>query len=373
MAQLDPRKRTATGTTGGTTTGAALGGPAPAQQSAGSAAPGGAAPSLTGPPQAAQRPGQAGTGFVNLSQVLAANRPAAQQMGAGLVNGVTQKAQQVQTDTVGAKNTYEAAGRAAVLQYDPTKVRAGYNAATSAYKAAPPPSQQGWAYTDQPAYKAWVGSAQPGIDSGKALAETKYTGPKTWEDAGVDVAGLTSRAITAQDEAAALGSAGGRQALLSKQVTGPYSAGNKALDSALLTSAIGGQGQQVASQYANLSETLAAARGESSAAYGANAAATQAAAGKYGADAGALEKEQAGNKELLEYNERERLRSTAPVVPRDGGKPVISNPQAGYGQLPMPGGGVTGKPATYRDPNPEPAPVPNQWGSIPWYARKRGP
>lgn len=370
MAQIDPRKRTATGITGGTTTGTALGGPAPAQQSAGGAAPGGATMAPTGPPQATQRPAQAGTGFVNLSQVLAANRPAAQQMGANLINGVTQKAQQVQKDTTGAKDTFEAAGRAAVLNYDPTKVKAGFKAATGAYMAAPPPRQQGWAYTEQPEYQAWVNSAQPGIDMGKALGGTTYAGPKSWEDAGVDVAGLTSRATQAQDEAAALGSAGGRQALLSKQVTGPYSGGNRALDSALLTSAIGGEGQQVASQYANLSDMLAKSRGEAGKTFDANAAATADAAGKFGADAAALEKEQQGNKEFLDSAERNRHWSIDSYVGRDGR--VVSGGPLSSAPLPIPGvGGISGKPATQRDPNPTPTAFPGQFGGAPWYLQQK--
>lgn len=348
MAQIDPRKRTASGVVGGTTTGQALGGPSPAAQQGGkptgpSAAPtGGAAP--PGPPQASQRPSQVGTGFVNLSQVLSANRPAAQKMGAGLVNAATQKATQAQSQAASAKNTYETAGRAAVLQHDPTAVRSGYEAAWKEHVAKGAPSQQGWAYTDQPEYKAYVDSAQPGIDLGKQRAATTYTGPKTWEDAGVDVAGLTARTAEAQDEAAALGTAGGRQALLSKQVTGPYSAGNRALDSALLTSAIGQQGQQVASQYANLSDMLAKSRGEASGTYDANTAATAEAAGKYGADAAALEKEQTANREGLEYNERQRLWSTTPFLSRgdpnnffDQPRNVVSNPQMGTGPLPVPG------------------------------------
>lgn len=344
MAKIDPLKRTASGVVGGPTTGKALGGPAPAAQlSAGGAAPtGGATPA--GPPQASQRPAQVGTGFVNLSQVLSANRTGAQKMGAGLVNAATQKATDVQKQSTDAKATFETLGRSAVLKYDPSAVRGGFDAAWKDYEAKKPGNQQGWAYTDQPAYKAYVDSAQPGIDLGKQRAATTYTGPKSWEDAGVDVAGLTARTVEAQDETAALGTAGGRQALLSKQVTGPYSAGSRGLDSALLTSAIGQQGQQVAAQYANLSDLLAQSRGEAAGTYGANAAETAEAAGKYGADAAALEKEQAGNRELLEYNERQRLQRTAPIIGNtDRGdvfnttRPVISGPQNGYGQLPVPG------------------------------------
>jgi hypothetical protein len=380
MAQIDPRKRTAAGITGGTTTGTALGGPVPAQQSAGVAGPGGAAPSPTGPPQAAQRPNQVGTGFVNLSQVLAANRPGAQQMGAGLVNGVTQKAQKVETDTAGAKATFEKAGDAAVLKYDPTKVPAGYNAATAGYMAAPPPVKPGYGFTEQADYAAWVDSAQPGIDMGKSLSGTKYTGPKTWEDAGVDVKDLTSRAITAQDEAAALGTAGGRQALLSKSVTGPYSAGNRSLDSALLTSAIGGEGQQVAAKYANLSDVLAKARGEAGASFDAKSAATAEAAAKFGADAATLEKTQQGNREQLESADRNRRWTSDSRVGRDG-KIVSGGPQSPVlSPLPVAGGGFTVNPipgpyglppeSSGSWPAPNAPKEPNYWVGIP---RKRSP
>lgn len=390
MAQIDPRKRTATGITGGTTTGQALGG-APSSQGGGkpsgpsaSAAPGGGA-TAPGPAQASQSPGQVGTGFVNLSQVLAANRPAAQQMGQNLINSATSKAQQVQADTNAAKNTYAQAGQAAVLQYDPTKVAAGYNQATAAYRNQPsrPQRPQGYGYTEDPEYKAYVDSANAGIAEGKALAETKYTGPKTWEDAGVDVAGLTQRAVDAVDETAALGTAGGRQALLSKQVTGPYSAGNKALDSALLTSAIGGEGAQVAQQYANLSDVLAQARGEAAKSYEANAAATADAAGKYGSDAAKLEATQKQNREQLEAFDRQRHLNSDTRIGIDG-RPVSGGPQTPI-VLPVPrvGGGYTvnpipgptnAPPETTSYPMPGAPQVPtNQWGSTPWYMRNRRP
>lgn len=391
MAQIDPRKRTATGITGGPTTGQALGGAAGSRgpdKPAGvatAAAPGGGA-TAPGPAQASQAPGQVGTGFVNLSQVLAANRPAAQQMGQNLVNSATSKAQQVQADTDAAKNTYAQAGQAAVLQYDPTKVAGAYNQATADYRnqATRPQRPQGYGYMEDPEYKAYVDSANAGIATGKQLAETKYTGPKTWEDAGVDVAGLTKRATEAVDETAALGTAGGRQALLSKQVTGPYSAGNKALDSALLTSAIGGQGAQVAQQYANLSDVLAQARGEAAKSYEANAAATADAAGKYGSDAAKLEATQKQNREQLEAFDQQRHLNQDTRIGRDG-RPVSGGPQTSAPlPIPKPGGGYTMNPipgptgGVYPEPNSYPAPgaapVPtNQWGSTPWYMRNRRP
>lgn len=388
MAQIDPRKRTATSVTGGTTTGQSLGGASPSQQTgkpsgtATAASPGGGA-TAAGPAQASQNPAQAGTGFVNLSQVLAANRPAAQQMGQNLVNSATSKAQSVQADTNAAKNTYAQAGQAAVLQYDPTKVSGGYNQAVANYNATRPQRPQGYGYTEDPEYKAYVDSAAPGIAEGKALAETKYTGPKTWEDAGVDVAGLTSRATEAVDETSALGTAGGRQTLLSKQVTGPYSAGNKALDSALLTSAIGGQGAQVAQQYANLSDVLAKARGEASTAYEANAAATADAASKYGTDAAKLEALQQQNKAQLESFDQQRHLNSDTRIGIDG-RPVSGGPQTpivqpfpsagggGYGTPTYPGPtGMTPSPSTYPVPGATPQVPANQWGGVPWYMRRK--
>jgi hypothetical protein len=315
-----------------------------------------------------------GTGFVNLSQVLAANRQGAQQMGQGLVNSATSKAQSVQADTNAAKNTYAQAGQAAVLQYDPTKVAAGYKQAVANYNAQPtrPQRPQGYGYTEDPEYKAFVDSATPGIAEGKTLAESKYTGPKTWEDAGVDVAGLTQRATEAVDETAALGSAGGRQALLSKQVAGPYSAGNKALDSALLTSAIGGEGQQVAQQYANLSDVLAKARGEAATSYDANAAKTAEAAGKYGADATKLEATQKANKETLDLADQNRKWNENGGGPQNSAPLPYLNPGGGYTFREIPNSnGVYPEPTTWPAPSAAP-PVPaNQWGGVPWYARRK--
>lgn len=383
MAQIDPRKRTATSVTGGTTTGQALGGAPSSSQGGKPSAPGGGA-TPTGPAQASQSPAQVGTGFVNLSQVLAANRQGAQQMGQGLVNSATSKAQSVQADTNAAKNTYAQAGQAAVLQYDPNKVQGAYNQATAAYRNQPtrPERPQGYGYTEDPEYKAYVDSATPGIAEGKALAETKYTGPKTWEDAGVDVAGLTKRATEAVDETAALGTAGGRQALLSRQVAGPYSAGNKALDSALLTSAIGGEGAQVAQQYANLSDVLAKARGEASTSYEANAAKTAEAAGKYGTDAAKLEALQQQNKAQLESFDQQRHLNSDTRIGIDG-RPVSGGPQTPVA-LPIPraGGGydipaypgptgMTPSPNTYPAPGAAPQVPANQWGGLPWYMRRK--
>lgn len=206
MALTDPRKRPLGGTAG------------PSPGAAASAPTSGASPA-----PAAQTARAAGTGFVNLSDILAANRTGAQQMGQALTQQVGQQGAQVQQDITNASNTFQNAVRAGTPTYSQPTSYAG---------------------------------TQAGAGKG-------YSGPTTWADAGITSAqtdGLVTQANEAQDAAQALGTQGGRAALLRERSPG-LTAGGASLD-AFLAGAGGGPAlQQTAQRYANLSDVLAQARG----------------------------------------------------------------------------------------------------------------
>ena len=204
MALTDPRKRSLG-------SGPSAGGGAPG---AGVSAPaaGGAAP-------APAAPQKQGTGFVNLSDILAANRTGAQQMGQQLTSQVATQGQQAQTGIASAKNVFQSAVRAGTP---------GFNE-----------------------------NAQTSRGDTSAGAARGYTGPTTW----AENAELTTQTNRAQDSAQALGTQGGRAALLRESNPG-LTAGGASMD-AFLAGVGGGQAlRDTSAQYSNISAMLAEARGE---------------------------------------------------------------------------------------------------------------
>lgn len=208
MALTDPRKRPLGGASG----------------TAPGAAP--AAPASGSSPAPAAQPQKQGTGFVNLSSILAANRGAAQQMGNALASGVASQGQQVE------QGIQQAAGQ----------FSRGVSSGTPGFNEA-------------------LGTDRQAIQAG---TRATYTGPRTWEEAGVTAeqnGKLTTDANRAQDAARALTTQGGRAALLRQQSPG-LTAGGASMD-AFLAGAGGGQAlRETGARYANLSQILADARGE---------------------------------------------------------------------------------------------------------------
>lgn len=167
-----------------------------------------------------------GTGHVNLSRVLDANRAGANRMGQELSTQVSQAGAQAQAG-----------------------IRAGQRAFNVAsYEATPQFNQDADLATSR------AGAAAP-----------QYGGPKSWEDAGVNTAGLTSQVARANDSANALTSEGGRAALI-REKNPNATAGGLALDS-FLAGQGGGDFQALKKQYGGLSAALANARGESTGVY----------------------------------------------------------------------------------------------------------
>lgn len=236
MPQTDPRKRTLGA---GAAPAAATGAPA---QGAQQAVPAAAAAPPTPAAQTAQAP--AGTGFVNLATVLAANRSGAQQMGQQLAGDVRQRGQQAQQAIQQGQAAFQGATTAATLTYNPLEASKKGNAAQ--------------------------------------LAGTTYAGPKDWAAAGVDVAGLAKQAADAQDRAGALTSHDGRAALLREKAPG-LTAGGANMDAFLAGQGMGAEGQEVASSFGSLVDQLRAGREGAAGQYEAASRATADAAGRYGA------------------------------------------------------------------------------------------
>lgn len=208
MALTDPKKSRALGSGPSGTSAPGAGMSAPA---AGGAAPAPAAPQ------------KQGTGFVNLSDILAANRTGAQQMGNALASQVGQQGQEAKAGISKAAGDFSRA------------VTAG-----------------------TPGFNEGAATDREAMTAGRSAG---YTGPRTWEEAGVSAGDLTTQANRAQDSARALTSQGGRAALLRQQAPG-LTAGGASMD-AFLAGAGGGQAlRDTSAQYSNLSAMLAEARGE---------------------------------------------------------------------------------------------------------------
>lgn len=179
-----------------------------------------AQPAASAAQPATQR--QVGTGFVNMSDILAANQSGAKAMGEALASSVEGQGQSAKAGIDNAANTF---------------------------------AQQVGQGT--PVYK------EKGLDNRDELrsrAARGYTGPRTWAEAGQDTAALAGQAASAQDNARALASQGGRAALLQQQAPG-LTAGGASLDAFLAGAGMGGRGQQIAADYGNLSDILAGQQG----------------------------------------------------------------------------------------------------------------
>lgn len=184
-------------------------------------------------PTAAQQEAPTATpGYVDFSRIVAANRPAAQAMGQRLVSGVEQQGQAAQQAIQGAQQGFTSRVQAGTAHYNSPNLTGGWQ---------------------QDRFQSAQAAAHAGAAGG-------YTGPKGWEDAGLNPAALAEQAATAQDRAKALTSTAGRGGLLREGAAGPYSAGMSALDSELAGATIGGDARRISDLYGGLSKSLVDAR-----------------------------------------------------------------------------------------------------------------
>lgn len=187
----------------------------------GSGTGGGLRAGRVGTPVARQARSQ-GPGFVDIGRLLSANRAGAQRMADSLQSTVRDAGEAAKKDIADAETKFGQGVAAGTLGYNP-------GVATSQEAAA-----QG---------------------------QKSFSGPKTWEEAGVNTGDLAQKAASAQDKAANLSTDYGRAALLRQQVTGPYSAGMSGLDAALSGAAGGAALRQTSEAYSGLSQRLIDARG----------------------------------------------------------------------------------------------------------------
>jgi hypothetical protein len=233
-----PRTRPVGG--GGGSASAPPGATATQPQGATSSAPAGAQ-------QQAQR--QPGTGFVGFDRYFQANRQGAQQMADRIAGGVQQQGQAAQGAMQGAQDAFAQRTQQATLTHSPRQ--------PNTYAEA------------------------------VALAGTEYKGPKTWEEAGVNVGEVTEQVGQAQAQANSLATAGGRAALLRESYrSGPSTVGGSALDAALAGQAGGARFAQLHGMYGGIGQQLQEARGGTEAAYSAAKEATGRAADQYEAELG---------------------------------------------------------------------------------------
>lgn len=112
--------------------------------------------------------------------------------------------------------------------------------------------------TRGPAMAGGAGGQSPYFQAGQMAGpnRTGYLGPKSWEEAGVDVGALTTQAREAGDAATNLTTQGGRGAMLRERAGSGYSTGMSTLDSALAGAALGTRDDALAARYGNLSQRL---------------------------------------------------------------------------------------------------------------------
>lgn len=245
MAQTDPRKRALGG--GAATSTSAQAQPAAApQQPQKAQAP--AQPPAT--PQAAQQQ-TPGTGFVNLQRVLQANRAGSQQLGQQLGQRVQQQGQQAQQAIQAGQGAYTAALAAKADAYR-------YNPAADA--------TLNQSITDDMRGDARLTLLQQQNNRALELADRDFVAPKDWDAAGVDTAALSKQAIAAEDSAKALGTAGGRAALL-RETNPNLTAGGASLDAFLAGAGMGNAAQESVASFGSLSDMLKAGREAGQAGY----------------------------------------------------------------------------------------------------------
>jgi hypothetical protein len=229
---------------------------------------GGAAPAPLGAPAepatapAPAAPQQRGSGFVSFDRYLDANRAGAQAMAQKVGDAVEQSGKTAAGAIQGAQDKFSTETQKAGLGYDPTK-----------------------ATTEEQA---------------RTLSGTTYTGPKTWEDAGVNVKDVTKATLDASGKVSALGTSGGIAALLREAYNGPSTAGGSLLDSALTGAAGGGRFQQLQTAYGDLTQRLTDAGGGAEKVFNDTRDATAKAADQYGSLA-----------DQLHAQEEERLAAAA--------------------------------------------------------------
>lgn len=208
---------------------------------------------MAGPAQPAAGPSanhatQPGTGFVGFDRYFSANKPAAQQMAARVAGNVENHGQEAQQAVQGAQDAFAQRTQAASLTYDPNRAKS--------------------------------------FEEAQQLAATPdYSGPKSWEDAGVDVGNVTSRVNTAQGQVANLGTVGGRSALLRESYrSAPSSSGGSVLDAALTGQAAGSRFDELQGLYGGVSQQMERARGSTTAAHDAARNSSQGAREQYQRD-----------------------------------------------------------------------------------------
>jgi hypothetical protein len=198
------------------------GAPAPAPVAGGAPAP--------QQPQAPAQPARSGSGFVGFDRYLQANRQGAQNMATTVGDAVEKSGQEAVGALQGGTDTFAA-------------------------------KSQG----------VGTGGAPP----------TTYTGPKTWEEAGVDVGDVTKKVVDASGKVSSLGTPGGVASLLKESYNGPTTAGGSALDAALTGAAGGQRFQQLNTAYGDLTQRLLDASGGAGKLYDQRVAETEAAAARY--------------------------------------------------------------------------------------------
>lgn len=182
-----------------------------------------------------------GPGFVDIGRLLSANRAGAQRMADSLQNSVREAGDAASKEIADAEKTFDDGVKAGTVVYNP--------ATTS-------------------------GDAE-------TQGQKTFSGPQTWEAAGINTGKIAQNAAAAQDKAANLANDYGRAALLREQVKGPYSAGMSGLDAALTGAAGGAALQQTVDTYKGLSQRLIDARGGAGAKVDKATKDSAAAAGQY--------------------------------------------------------------------------------------------
>jgi hypothetical protein len=229
-----------------------------------------------------------GSGFVNFDRILSANKDSANSMADSVNTNVANAAAGAQGAVRATQAKFSDDVRAGSTAYSGQKVsnQPSNGTATGVAGYAAQPTSSGKALAATGARSGMLPEPEQGgsvsREEAADRADNVYNGPDSLADNRYNYAALQTQVQDAAAGLNSLNSAGGLQALLQKQTTGPYTQGQSAFDAAL-TGAVGGD-RFTATQntYAGLDKLLEQANAQAKAQADAARKSTSDAAAQYG-------------------------------------------------------------------------------------------
>lgn len=224
-------------------------------------------------PTSTGQPPQTGTGFINLSDYVNANKGSATQMANQLGAGVEKAGQDATKGLTDIQGQYAQQTSAGTVSPYGTATGPLARGGTPDGRGSPTPTTSGWGVVNPMSGQTVSQPGDPTLQAAADTAKQTYSGPHSLSDLS-GFQSVSDNARTASEQAGQLGSFTGRQTLLQDNAKGPYSRGSSLLDS-YLTGAAGGQHfADLGKQYGNLPDTVSKANADTSLADNAQATST---------------------------------------------------------------------------------------------------